>query len=135
MTEKQQKDRVAFYNMNIGGEVWYRGGVRNLTYENIFHYSNFRGVPILLRPVSSLTDEEIMKIIKIETFFTPDENKYKYIKKYREIFENIFYDILKLETYDYLRLIGILIPFRDYSIQEILDMGWAKYKETVRKNV
>lgn len=34
-----------------------------------------------------------------------------------------------LSLIDYLRSIGILIPFRTYSIEEIIGLGWAKVKE------
>jgi len=39
------------------------------------------------------------------------------------------YEHFLLNESDYLRSKGFLLPFLNYSVEEILEMGWAKYKE------
>lgn len=89
---------------------------------------------IELRSVRQLTDKEYSLVAKISgvAFFEQDSIKVGhfvmsefmsgYAHPKTEPFEF-------LKVFDYLRSIGILIPFRGYSVEEILRLGWAKIKE------
>lgn len=86
----------------------------NYTYLN-------KGVALILRPISSLTDEELEKIGKMFGLRNSDSVRL-YLKKREDI---------KFMPYcfaDYLRSIGVLIPFDGLTTEQIIAQGWAEIK-------
>lgn len=78
-----------------------------------------------LKPLSQITDEEIEKCVKIgvEAF-----NEKTYTINHTALRRDINDVALITPISDYLRSKGYLLPFRNYSTKDILELGWAKIK-------
>jgi len=94
---------------------------------------SFGALSLLIRSISQLTDEELIQVRKLLSI--PDNFELVLRKKgdflvYKPNGEYYpTYAEQGLVIYDYLRSIGIILPFRGYSVEQILQMGWAKIKE------
>lgn len=78
-----------------------------------------------LRSVSNITDEEAIEIAKIvrpkhQYLHTPEEGKW-YILRERTTSPKEY-----LQLTDYLRSIGVALPFMGYSVEELVEAGWVK---------
>lgn len=72
---------------------------------------------LLLRPLSDLTDEEAGVIMDGRTA----QEAIQYYSSVERFQKN-----LEPWQYDYLRSIGIALPFMGHSVQELCDAGWVK---------
>jgi hypothetical protein len=79
---------------------------------------------IELRSIDSLTDEELLKINQGLGLDSHDYSDAYDLKFYYE--NNIAVELL---TTDYLRSIGIALPFRDHSVEEMIEQGILKLKK------
>lgn len=88
---------------------------------------------IRLRSIESLTDEEYGKIAELTGYFDPKpyigknaiDEMFGFDKGYTPI-EECVYASMGLQIYDYLRSIGIAVPFMNYSVEDMVKMGWIK---------
>lgn len=83
---------------------------------------------IELRPLSLITDKEAIHIVKLIHIDVPDQYAKDFLRGY-------FYDLkhglntkYNIEVIDYLRSIGIALPFMGYSVEELVELGWCKLK-------
>lgn len=141
-TQEQQKDKRAFFAQYWGQDVLIEPDF--IPFDEIIPII-LMGVDLdtlsdcdflILRSISQITDEEaidIQKILRLEDtqagFETDKEQIKNHLKNGIEgIFLIDFYGY-SFEVIDYLRSIGILIPFRGYSVEQIIEMGWAKVRK------
>lgn len=80
---------------------------------------------IELRSIDSLTDEESSYLGDILQTLTP-ENFIDHIKNGHSYLKNA---AISIEAFDYLRSIGIAVPFRGYSVEEMIKQGILKLKK------
>jgi hypothetical protein len=96
-----------------------------------------------LRDLRHITDEEVLEIAKMvsgnesEKIISRDEHRVLATCGKDEIgvwfdgeillSENEQYPLLVLQVYDYLRSLGFLIPFLNYTTDQIIEMKWAEY--------
>lgn len=128
------RDRDAFFAQYYGQEVVYLG--EHLT-EYDADYLTICGIAsdqcIHLRSIDSLTNEERCFLVKLydPEFYVPNMDQSDLIRESDGVIEHIKDDRdVPINVADYLRSIGVLIPFRDYSVEAILELGWAKLKES-----
>jgi hypothetical protein len=125
-----QKKR--FYHTYIGCEVNYRGQIEVLDILNIFMIlnSNFGNHPLILRSISDCTNDEKIELAKLMLMGIKEstDDVITYIDRCIEKYIEKGQKHLDRTTADYLRSIGILIPFDGLSVEQILELGWAKYK-------
>lgn len=117
-------------------------------YKNIISVNDY----LELTPLSSITDKDAIEVAKIVTqcddmaVFTRDaermiveDTKPSGIQVWIWFDGDIFVEIsfkeetlaigsVILQAYDHLRSRGYFLPFRQYTTQQLLDMGWAKLK-------
>jgi hypothetical protein len=78
-----------------------------------------------LRQISQLSDDEAIEVAKIvwpkhTQLHTPEEGRW-YVLKERATHPNDY-----LSLCDYLRSIGIALPFMGHSVEELVNVGWVK---------
>lgn len=86
-----------------------------------------------LTPLSAITDEDAIEVAKIEgSLFNNDASN---ISRGRNIVDWIFKEdtlsflgSMSIEIADFLRYKGYAIPFRNYSVEQLIEMGWLKLK-------
>lgn len=79
-----------------------------------------------LRSIDSLTDEELIYAIQCEGYVSEFHILNLGVPVKDFLLDNI--NTLHANTVDYLRSVGILVPFAQYSCEEIISMGWARIK-------
>lgn len=131
---QQQQDKAAFfaqyYPQNVMRHESYTDGplIAAIPVGNTSHY-------LELKPLSAITDEEVFDMISI---MCPTIDIWFNIREYADQmvagFESerpvpgaSFSDCVL--AIDFFRSRGYLIPFRNYSTDQILEMGWAKLKD------
>ena len=99
-------------------------------------YDSNKGWNIELRSIDSLTDEEAIDYFNILWARLNQKRSMDFKIEYgRGWSKNLISDRFGftpsklLNGIDYLRSIGILIPFREYTVEQILENGWAVIKE------
>lgn len=93
------------------------------------------GCYLELIPISSITDEDAIEVAKMifsnTALHTPDRGKW-YVRvmiESKKEHHGLYWSFEKVcNTVDYLRSREYLLPFRQYTTQQLLDMGWAKIK-------
>lgn len=80
---------------------------------------------LYLREISQLTDDEAIEVAKImwpshSQLHTAEEGRW-YVLKERATYPNDY-----LALCDYLRSIGIALPFMGHSVEELVGAGWIK---------
>lgn len=75
-----------------------------------------------LKPFLSITDEEAIEVAKI---YGLDYKNYKPESKEKIILLTNIY----APVYQYLQSKGYALPFRNYSVGQLIEMGWVKLKE------
>lgn len=85
---------------------------------------------LLLKPLSSITDEDAIKVQKIATTKKDVDMLFNTLSKEKALFEcrytaeyNKHYEII-----DFLRSRGYLLPWMGLTPDEIVSYGWAQYK-------
>lgn len=151
--DKQAEDREAFY-MQYFGQFVLTAIDRDINKigcgVSIYNMSllldgTFSDHYLELKSLSAITDEDAIEVAKIvsgnelEKFILKDEFRVLVSCGNDDIgiwfdgeilmSDNEQYPLLVLGCYDYLRSRGYLLPFRQYSKQQLLDMGWAKIEE------
>lgn len=125
--EKIIKDKVAFFAQYWG---YPRGKVTEFN-KNVISKVGVQNIGYIgyleLKHLSQITDEDATEISNIisSTIINVDTGNEVIIS-----IEEVKYDIEVLafasySTVDYLRSKGYLLPFRNYSIEDILKLGWA----------
>lgn len=100
-----------------------------------FHKKGFKNVVSVndyleLTPLSAITDEDALEAARILDI--NHSGAVEDVKEWlndRHGFSRIKHKWECLEIFDHLRSRGYLLPFRQFSTQQLLDMGWAKIKE------
>jgi hypothetical protein len=125
--ENTQQNKEKFIAQYWGQKVLNRkrDGVYTLVTAKLSVYEILESDHLLLRDLSSITDEELLDIYYIERveISTSDEQKI-IIAKYW-----IMHSLFSYAITDYLRSKGFLVPFMDLSVEEIIEYGWAKIKQ------
>lgn len=133
--DKQAEDREAFY-MQYFGQFVLTAIDRDINKigcgVSIYNMSllldgTFSNHYLELKPLSAITDEDALEVARIL-----DINHSGAVEDVKEWlndghgFSRIKHKWECLEIFDYLRSLGYLLPFRQFSTQQLLDMGWAK---------
>jgi hypothetical protein len=153
MTQEQQ-DKQSFFGLYINQAVLSidinrKRRTEPLTPTRIERYAWQDDSYLELRSLQSISDEDAIEVATVYEPFVPLKVSQRNTFSVRiahtdddgdHDFCTIFFDgeidnggnhgsTHDLQAYDYLRSRGYLLPFRSYSIQQLLDMGWAKIKE------
>lgn len=149
MTPEEIKDKKAFFAQYMGQRVASLHDNVSLVIVGSHPIENIDYLE--LRSLESITDEDDMAYLKYSstteiTEFLRKVNETKEFKEYEVIFKGIKgkrtkasflkckFSIfnkptLTVESLDYLRSKGYLIPFRTYTIEDLLQRGWAKIRK------
>jgi len=79
-----------------------------------------------LRSIESLTDEEWLNVMELEGLPRGSES-IENLK--RGIFLDLDCHCIRYSIIDYWRSIGIAVPFMNYSVEDMVNMGWIKLKQ------
>lgn len=150
------QDKAAFFAQYWGQRIRKWDGMPNymgLVSSTYMTKYATEGCYLELTPLSDITDEDAIEVAKImgvknSDFFTDqfsrfrdkDELNYALVgKSYMEYFleenkwkaKSVWYisQLSIVKSFDHLRSRGYLLPFRQYSTQQLLDMGWVKIKK------
>jgi hypothetical protein len=88
---------------------------------------------LFLTPLSSITDEDAIEVARIEYQNVLDINNYSdyaCVKIGKDVIGVLLLDheSIPLRLSDFLRSRGYLLPWKQYTVDEILAKGWAKTK-------
>lgn len=128
MTNEQQmrqEDREAFFALYWGQRVWRSPKTDKCYSVNVETLMITNRDFLELRPLSSITDEHANQGAKIIGCYSPGDDGSWYRR--RILAPSFFESVATLQETDYLRSKGYLVPFRHYSIQDLLELGVAKY--------
>lgn len=85
---------------------------------------------LLLRPLSSITDDEAIEVAKILSVYPEDVLDWLNGDITHEDFQTPFQF---QHAIDYLRSIGIALPYMGLSVEKQVEYGWIKLKENDRQ--
>lgn len=130
-------DKQAFFALYIDQQV-YRNDVDKTGYvlDHWCLYSTpLENGYLELTSLSDITDEhaiEVAKLIFSNTAFHTSEHGKRYIRQMitSELeYHGQYWSFSKVaSTLDYLRSQGYLLPFRGYTTDQLIDMGWVKLR-------
>lgn len=142
---KDLKQKRAFQVLYFGQKVlrWDDSPERNNHIIGVGSLSDLWvwGTYLELIPLSEISDEHAIEVANImdvdPNLLTRDEFHIRFGKDGDSI--GIWFDgeilvdgeqcpLYILQVYDYLRSQSYLLPFRSYSTQQLIDMGWVKLK-------
>lgn len=89
--------------------------------DNGNHKCNALNAKILLTPLSAITDKDAIEVAKIywgKTDFTSIDHT-------KRVLDSL---IQKTDVVDYLRSKGYALPWKKYSVEQLIEMGWLKLK-------
>ena len=134
-----EKEKAAFMAQYYGQNVCeYQDLINNKRTCHVNHFGSHRIKEsiLLLRSISQLTDEELIKVTEMwgykREYAGSDPWMCRQAIDILKIFtskRDSIHGALLVQLADYLRSIGILIPFRGMSVDELIEKGWAKIKE------
>lgn len=143
--DKQAEDREAFYMQYfeqfvltaIDRDINKIGCGVSIYNMSLLLDGTFSDHYLELKPLSAITDEdaiEVAKLIGIDNSIMLYQKKIDYVKNWL-VDRNLNTThvggdspLRILSIMDFLRSRGYLLPFRQYTTQQLLDMGWAKLK-------
>lgn len=143
LNDKQEKDRILFFVQYWNQTVLHTKDNPIPIRVSSFYNLNHEDMYLELTSLSDITDEHaievankclgllsghsyikhkafknnILRIIITNPSYQPEE---------KEVCVEIRY--LRLELTDYLRSQGYLLPFRGYTTQQLIDLGWVKLR-------
>lgn len=126
---ENQKDKEAFFAQYWGQKVGIIGTGKEYKSNAWINGSYFHSVnSLILKSLENISDEDLREI----GIICANDNSCVYTNEFyidlgKNILERYSFD-LSVQIADYLRLCGYLLPFRNYKIEQILEMGWAKYE-------
>ena len=113
--EAFNKDRGAFIALYWGQEVLINSSTGEILHVDQSKVLEHKSWSLLLKSLENISDEDLV-------YFGYDplqeQEKYNFIKANKRGFSQ--------QDADYLRSKSYLIGFREYSIEQILDMKWAE---------
>lgn len=127
-------DRKRFFAQYWGTKTLYIGGVGLVEVGtggwNLGHPDFF----LQLKSLSKITDEDALKAVELlgSASHLSEESRISQFKKLFEIPDffvkqtNIPLEKM-LKTFDFLRLKAYLLPYMEYSIDDLINLGWVKY--------
>lgn len=133
--ETQMADKIRFFAQYWGQDYIYKnehGKFKgNLSDENsIYHFKNNlknNNPLLLLKPLLKITDEDSVGVANIISTTIHDSVSKELVFYYKE-------DILKdpevlcfasYKTVDFLRSKGYALPFMEYSVDDLVSLGWV----------
>jgi hypothetical protein len=140
-TENTPANKARFFALYINQKVLNDGQGEYLYYltGSLLHDSVSSDY-LSLRSISSLTDEEIMLIVHYQGYINAEVSADLHFDLNGPEFslciestKHDCYDTANSRTVDYLRSIGMLIPWMDLSVEEIQAYGWAKDESSQRQ--
>jgi|GEM_PF-7101941 len=124
-----QQDKQAFF-----AQYLYQKVVVGSSKKPIDCYPVFANDPtyLLLKNLKDISDEDAENIaniigIKISKSISRFDITYYYLSDFTDNHTMETSGKETLQVLDYLRSKGYLLPFREYTIDQIIEMGWAKY--------
>lgn len=117
------ENKARFFNIYRGLPVFYIEGLDKLKTKP--HDEILVDDHVILRSISSLTDDEIIECCRLMEFSDWDNHLYLQERK-QTIIKAALCGALWQKCTDYIRSIGILIPFMGLSTETIIEYGWAK---------
>ena len=124
-TQNTLENKVKFFAQYWGQHVLYFSSdflrkIDNLTLDSIENDDYLE-----LKPLSQISDEDAIEVSKEFPAFKSDiRNSVKELFKEFDVLE------LSLETGDYLRLKSYALPWMDLSVEDLIEYGWVKLKES-----
>lgn len=116
-----------------------------LTFMDIDSLFNGAHITLLLKPLSSITDEDAINLAKIISGNNEEKiigrAEYRVLVSIGEDELGVWFDgellvsddfqnpLLILECYDYLRSQGYTLPYNGLSVEEQIEYGWVKLIE------
>jgi hypothetical protein len=129
MSEQHLKLRTIFFTHYWGQKVLQ---ITSTQVQEVKQKLNWKDTDftLLLKPLSSISDEDCLsyidfcEIIGEKLSYNPSVIQSKIeLAKWR--IENCF-EQLSISEYDYLRSKGYAIPFMQYSVKNLVEMGWVE---------
>ena len=124
-TQNTLENKARFFAQYWGQHVLYFSSdfLRKIDYLTIVGIENDDYLE--LKPLSQISDEDSIEIYKEFPAFKSDiRNSVKELFKEFDVLE------LSLETGDYLRLKCYALPWMDLSVEDLVEYGWVKLKES-----
>ena len=124
-TQNTLENKARFFAQYWGQHVLYFSSdfLRKIDYLTIVGIENDDYLE--LKPLSQISDEDSIEISKEFPAFKSDiRNSVKELFKEFDVLE------LSLETGDYLRLKCYALPWMDLSVEDLVEYGWVKLKES-----
>jgi hypothetical protein len=140
--EAERNEKARFMAQYWGQKVMYYYSHDNnkLYQEDISHYIRIGSIKhchLLLAPLSAITDEDAIEVVRLTygknlnggistatqsivccNVKTDNGSRRRYISK----------DNLNRRAYQYLQSKGYALPFRDKSVEQLIELGWLKLK-------
>lgn len=114
----ETNDKVKFFAQYWGQPVLHTPGNDNLFILSK-HNIDLDGRILLLKPLSSITDEDAIEVANIHGFNTEKYNP--------EAKDKIVYHVQgDADCRDYLRYKGYALPYLKYTVDQLQEMGWIK---------
>lgn len=134
------ENKVKFFAQYWGVEaVRYNNYTKSMTVNFVDFIDMKNGLFLELKPLSSITDEHVIKVANIFGWKETEGDSVEEIlkqgrKTVNELFEKKFtisYLALRLyfEVYDYLRSKGYALPWMGLSVEKLQEYGWIKLAE------
>lgn len=122
-----EKDRIAFNGLYVEQEVF-----RQLTFPigvaiqlKPHLIGSLFGSQLYLYSLNDITDEDLEGLCTVNNVKYVQSLRHEYLEDLRSISVNNTCS----GTIDFLRSRSYLVSFRGYSVEQILEMGWAKIRK------
>ena len=143
--EEKSKFFAMYFGQNVMGELNYKVG-SGITLGEEFVENSF----LNLKPLSLISDDDAIELVRLKFLYDKgdvndlisikvaksfDRNGFSISleavvvhKKWNDFVERVFIGKEKTYSYfiDYLRSKGYLVPYLNYTIEEIIEMGWVR---------
>lgn len=146
LNDKQEK--AAFFGLYINQKVLLLSSQLGLVkqYAQLLTYSYFGTIDdpyynaiLELTPLDQITDEHAIEVVVLSGFVGVSEVRYDStgyggfwitFNSAKAPSRFLMTSDLRQPVIDYLRSQGYLLPFRGYTTQQLLDLGWVKLRTT-----
>ena len=95
-------------------------GIKEVRYEprTVINFKEIETSCIVLKPLSKITDEDAISM------YRGLERNYESANQFLEDYKSIGF--LEQSEVDFLRLKGYAVPYMEYSVAELVKMGWVQ---------
>jgi hypothetical protein len=124
--------------IDVDGRVFIRHERDDQDHIISHHKKLFSRHSIVKKPLSEISDEDAIRVAELMGFINVQKAEHEsdglwarwYLPK---IHSKFFYWVdLRLEASDYLRSKGYALPWRNYSVDDLVQLGWITLKTTTK---